>query len=111
MKPIRPNADRKAKRAGIMMAFLISVMILALIPTSMGESAASISAEEKNPGTTRLGTAGLSCPDRPIDKDAPWSGSYVYFGAWDGSPIKFRVLAKDSTAYTSGKALFLDSDA
>ena len=92
------------------MAFLISVMILVSFPKATGENVAFIVPREKNPDNTWLGTAGLSDPDRPADKDAPWSGSYVYFGTWDGSPIRFRVLAKDSTAYTSGKALFLDSD-
>ena len=64
----------------------------------------------KDKSNTGLGTARISNPDAPADKDAPWSGHYVYFGSYDGSPIRFRVLAKDSTAYTSGKALFLDSD-
>ncbi len=108
---IWPNAEKKARLQGIMMAFLISVMTLVSFPKAMGEGAASLAPGEKNPDNTWLGTAGLSDPDIPADKDAPWSGSYVYFGTWDGSPIKFRVLAKDSTAYTSGKALFLDSDA
>ena len=92
------------------MAFLASVMILAFIPKVMGEGAASTAAEEKSRDNTWLGTAGLSDPEIPADKDTSWSGSYVCFGTYDGNPIKFRVLARDSTAYTSGKALFLDSD-
>ncbi len=110
MMLLRLKADNKTKPRGIMMACLISVMILISFPTAMGESEASIARGEKNPDNTWLGTAGLSDPDIPADKDAPWSGSYVYFGTYDGSPIKFRMLAKDATAYTSGKALFLDSD-
>ncbi len=93
---------------GIITAILIWVMIPAFIPEVMGENAASV--PEKSRDNTWLGTAGLSDPDRPADKDSPWSGNYVYFGTYDGRPIRFRVLAKDSTAYTSGKALFLDSD-
>ena len=93
---------------GIITAILIWVMILALGPEVMAEKAASV--PEKSRDNTWLGTAGLSGPDRPADKDQPWSGNYVYFGIYDGRPIRFRVLAKDSTAYTSGKALFLDSD-
>ena len=92
----------------IITAILIWVMILAFIPEVMGENAAE--APEKSRDNTWLGTAGLSDPDRPADKDSPWSGNYVYFGTYDGRPIRFRVLAKDSTAYTSGKSLFLDSD-
>ena len=94
----------------IMAAFLALVVFFVFIPTGMGETAAPAAAFEKNRENTRLGTAGLSNPDIPADKDAPWSGSFVYFGTYDGNPIRFRVLAKDATAYTSGKALFLDSD-
>ena len=72
--------------------------------------AAAAASGEKNQDNTWLGASGISNPDKPADKDAPWSGSYVYFGTYNGNPIRFRVLAKDSTAYTSGKALFLDSD-
>ena len=110
MMLIRPNTNNKTKTPGIIMAFLTAVMILLSGPKVTGEGAASIAAEDKNQDNTWLGSAGLSDPDVPADKDTPWSGSYVYFGTWDGKPIKFRVLAKDSTAYTSTKALFLDSD-
>lgn len=95
---------------GIMMTVLLSIMVLAFIPKAMGEDVTSIADVKKNRENTCLGTAGLSDPDVPADKDAPWSGSYVYFGTYGSKPIRFRVLAKDSTAYTSGKALFLDSD-
>ena len=64
----------------------------------------------KDESNTSLGVSVIADPAPPGNKDAPWSGNYVYFGTWDGSPIRFRVLAKDFTAYTSGKALFLDSD-
>lgn len=110
MKLIRLMADYKARISGITRTFLISVMILAFITNAMGENGTSVTVTEKNRENTRLGTAGLSDPDAPADKDTPWSGSYVYFGTWDGNPIRFRVLAKDSTAYTTGEALFLDSD-
>ena len=59
---------------------------------------------------TGLGTSPISDPVPGSSPDLPWSGSFVYFGTYDGRPIRFRVLAKDCTAYTAGKALFLDSD-
>ena len=107
---IQPDTDHKTKAPGIFAAFLAAVMILVFLPKVLGEGAASVAAEGKNQDNTWLGTAGLSDPEVPADKDTPWSGSYVYFGTWDGSPIRFRVLARDSTAYTSEKTLFLDSD-
>ena len=84
---------------------LLMLLLLFLLLTAI-----TAAAGEKTQDNTWLGTSGLSNPDAPPDKDAPWSGSNVYFGTYDGTPIKFRVLAKDSSAYTSDKALFLDSD-
>ena len=89
---------------------IMSIMMLAFIPKAIGEDVTSITDVQKNQENTWLGTAGLSDPKIPTDKDTPWSGSYVYFGTYGGKPIRFRVLAKDATAYTSDKALFLDSD-
>ena len=83
----------------------IWIVVLMLLPF------AGVAEGVKDESNTGLGTARISNPDVPADKDTPWSGSYVYFGSYNGSPIKFRVLAKDSAAYTTGKALFLDSDA
>lgn len=106
----RPNADKKTGIPGIVMVLLASVMILSFIPEAAAEDGTAAAAMEKGPDNIWLGTAGLSDPEIPAGKDAPWTGSYVYFGTYDGQPIRFRVLAKDSTAYTSEKALFLDSD-
>ncbi len=52
----------------------------------------------KDESNTALGVSVITDPAPPENKDAPWSGNYVYFGTWDGSPIRFRVLAKDATA-------------
>ncbi|MCR5301783.1 MAG: DUF6273 domain-containing protein [Lachnospiraceae bacterium] len=38
---------------------------------------------------------------------ADWS--YVYYGAYDGDPVKYRVLSR-STSDFGGKTMFLDSD-
>ena len=65
---------------------------------------------DKTSDNTSLGTTAISNPQKPAGKDSAWSGDYVYFGTYEDIPVKFRVLAKDSTAYTSGKSLFLDSD-
>ena len=91
------------------------LLILAMLfPAAAGAESADplpAAAGPKDDGNTTLGTSGISNPALPEDRNSAWSGSYVYFGTYNGSPIRFRVLAKDSTAYTAGKALFLDSDA
>ena len=41
----------------------------------------------------------------------PWSGSYVYYGKYDSTPVKYRVLDKDSTEYgVDGGSMLLDCD-
>ena len=86
---------------------LIGTMVFAFVPKTAWAKAPEPSKDNNN---TCLGTGGISNPQKPEDKDSPWTGDYVYFGGYDGKPIKFRVLQKDCTAYTEQKALFLDSD-
>ena len=105
----RMSRTGKARMMRILPAVLAAVMMIAFLPDGTAEEAPA--AVVKNQDNTWLGTSGISSPDIPADKDTPWSGSYVYFGSYNGSPVRFRVLAKDSTDYTSGKSLFLDSDA
>ena len=85
---------------------LILLVLIMLIP-----AAAAGAEDPERASRIGLGISGITDPAPPADRDAAWSGSYVWFGEYAGKPIRFRVLAKDSTAYTEGKALFLDSDA
>lgn len=63
----------------------------------------------KTQDNTCFGTSKISAPEAP-DSEQAWKGSYVYFGTYDGEPIRFRVLAPSTTAY-GGTTMFLDSDA
>ncbi len=59
---------------------------------------------------TGLGTGAIGNPVPPEDKDTPWTGSYVYYGKYDGiNPTKYRVLDKATTKF-GGNTLFLDCD-
>lgn len=63
------------------------------------------------PGITSLGTGAMAPPSVPaIDK--PWTGSYVYYGKYDGTnPTKYRVLDKASSDFgVTGGSLLLDCD-
>ena len=86
---------------------LSTAMCVAVIPEFLGSNTV-LADEFKNQGNTSLGVSAITSPDKPADIDSDWSGSYVFFGNC-GGPIMFRVLAKDSTAQTTKKALFLDS--
>ena len=92
-----------------MRRMLLLLAAAVLLMTAAAAADGGFPAAEE-PGRVTLGVSGIAGPNPPADKDAPWSGSYVWFGAWEGRPIRFRVLAKDTTVYTEGKALFLDSD-
>jgi len=59
----------------------------------------------KNTDNTTLGISIISNPEKPEDLTSPWVGSYVYFGNYDGNPIKFRVLDSDTDKYGSDTML------
>ncbi len=77
---------------------------------------------ENNIDNILYGTAGMAEPKAPVNvRNSEWSGSYVYFGNWQGKqPIKFRVLDPHSNEFRgydyandkwAGKdTLFLDCD-
>ena len=73
---------------------LICCMALALLP-------AAALADTGN--AIQLGTGGISGYDSATDKY-----NYVYYGTWNGSPIKWRVL--DNKTNTGESGLFLLSD-
>ncbi|MCR5058256.1 MAG: DUF6273 domain-containing protein [Clostridiales bacterium] len=66
----------------------------------------------KTTSNTKLGVDQISNPRIPASGDEAWQGSYVYYGKYNGDPIKFRVLNRATSAFRSdgGKSLFLDSD-
>ena len=103
------NGRRMKTAAKLIAGIITAAMSFTFVPV-MGGSGTILAAGTKSTGNTWLGTSGISNPDAPGSSDSAWSGSYVYFGEYGGSPIRFRVLAKDSTAYNSTKTLFLDSD-
>ena len=59
---------------------------------------------------TGLGTRVISNPVNGNTQDlTSWKGSYVYYGKYNGSPVKYRVLDKASTAF-GGNTMLLDCD-
>ena len=55
---------------------------------------------------------GIVNPDEPEGKQSGWSGSKVYYGSYNGSPIRFRVLDAVTYDYNSDglPTMFLDAD-
>ena len=92
----------------IVAVVLIFSLVIILVPSSISKVDV-IADVTKNHNNTCLGTSGIASPVAPADKDSAWQGSYVYFGNYNGNPIKFRVLAPSTSVY-GGTTMFLDSE-
>ena len=84
------------------------IEIIIVTPTHDGDF---IKTEEN----TTLGTSVIGAPSSN-SSNTTWTGNYVYYGTYASSPVKYRVLAPYTTAYTesgedAGKAtMLLDCD-
>ena len=100
----------KIKSARIISSALAVTMGIALIPGLQSGNVVRADGT-KNKDNTKLGVSQIAEPKIPENMQSEWSGSYIYFGKYEGSPIKFRVLDTDSDTYGNGKkTVFLDSD-
>ena len=68
----------------------------------------------KNSGNTMIGVSGIHAPQtsNPISLDnnvTPWNGSYVYFGKYKGTPVKYRMLTTGNENYYTYR-MVLDCD-
>ena len=90
-------------------AVLAASLMFAFIPKIAGSNTVLAASGSKNQDNTSLGVSAIVNPTPPENSFSTWTGSFVYFGNYNG-PIKFRVLQKGSTAHTNSEALFLDSD-
>ena len=100
----------KIKTTKILSTALAFTLGMTLIPWL--QSGTAVRADgTKNKDNTKLGVSQISDPSVPDSMESEWSGSYIYFGNYEGTPIRFRVLDKDSDIYGNGKkTVFLDCD-
>lgn len=100
----------KIRSARIISSALAVIMGITLIPWLQKETVVRADGI-KNKDNTKLGVSQIAEPAIPENMQSSWSGSYIYYGKYEGSPIKFRVLDTDSDIYGNGKkTVFLDSD-
>lgn len=87
--------------------------------TAVGEETPEAAEEEpegfsgKTADNTLWGVSMIANPITPANADQKWIGSYVYFGEYDGKPVKYRVLDNEATAFSEGsgdKTMLLDCD-
>ena len=96
---------KTVKATALILAAMISVPAISLAKDPEKVNAAF----SKNMNNTHLGSATISSPAAPETKDKRWNGDYVFFGSYNGSPIKFRVLDPKTDKFGM-KTMFLDSD-
>ena len=94
------------RKVGIKVILLITLALLALQLPEMGLTKAY--AADKS--ITGLGTGSIRNPvNGNTDGLTAWTGSYVYYGKYDGKPVKYRVLDKASMDF-GGNTMLLDCD-
>ncbi len=62
--------------------------------------------------TINIGTSAIANPFQPVsegDRNTAWTGNYVYFGTYNDSPVKYRVLANETDDF-GGTTMLLDCD-
>jgi hypothetical protein len=62
----------------------------------------------KDASNTTLGTHGIAFPSNSSG-NSTWTGNYVYYGKYNGQPVKYRIAAPKTTAY-GGTTMLLDCD-
>ena len=96
------------KRKGLLKrnlaVLLTAVMTLGIVSLGPNDVTKVRAEETKSKSTIMLGTSGIG---NPSSSGGGWS--YVYFGTYNNSPVKYRVLAKETTDF--GKTtMLLDCD-
>lgn len=96
------NKIFKKRALGIVLSFVL------LIGFAFG-TISVIHAEPVEKTIAGFDTSVISNPVAPVDKDSNWRGSYVYFGTYNGNPMKYRVLANRTSDF-GGTTMLLDCD-
>ncbi len=93
-------------------ALLLAItLVLGLLPTMQYGMIEAQATEDTATGKTiaGLGTDVMKVPTAPAGENDVWQGSYVYFGVYDGNPVKYRVLAPKTEAF-GGTTMLIDCD-
>ena len=90
----------------VISVFISVIMLVTMLPIVGNGVSAEAAAAEKQ--VVCLSTTSIKAPVSGNTESA-WTGSYVWFGKYDATPVRYRVLAPKTTAY--GKAtMLLDCD-
>jgi hypothetical protein len=97
----------KKRGSRLVAAFLSAAMTVAMIPAI---SSPVISKAAGNKKIACVGTKAIKAPDPgEISADATWKGSYVWYGNYNDTSMKYRVLDPKTTKF-GGTTMLLDCD-
>ncbi len=92
-----------------LLALALSVVMAATMLPMMGSGGTAKAAVAADKTVAGLSTSAIKAPKAPSSENDAWTGSYVWYGKYDGTPIKYRVLAPKTTIY-GGTTMLLDCD-
>ncbi len=101
--------DRTMTRTRIMSIILAAAMSVPFLPLLIRQKTLRADTVTKNETNTSMSSSTIFPAKAPATKDTKWTGDYVWYGSYEGDPIKFRVLSPSTTAY-GGTTMFLDCD-
>ncbi|MBO4864903.1 MAG: InlB B-repeat-containing protein, partial [Eubacterium sp.] len=96
--------NRGKKLLSLFMASVISASML----TVVGGPVSQVNAEEGDKQVACLGTSDINEPE-PGETDKSWTGSFVWYGTYNGKPVRYRVLDPKTSKF-GGTTMFLDCD-
>lgn len=84
----------------------ICTLLLTMATVMAGMTVASFAGTDNEAKTSAID---VKAPEKVASEDAFWKGDYVYFGNYEKSPLKFRVLDPNSNDF-GGNTILLDCD-
>ena len=93
--------------------FSAAMAVTMILPGGAGTQ--TVAADEGEKTVAGLSTSAIKGPANEMTYDPEtgyrngWMGSYVWYGRYDGEPVKYRVLSPKTSAY-GGSTMFLDCD-
>ena len=89
---------------GLLSTIMSAVLLTGALPFGgAGTQVEAATAPEKT--VAGLGTTVIAAPEAPNAGDASWKGSYVWYGKYNSTPVKYRVLTPKSYDYGSAGML------
>ena len=91
---------------GLLSTIMSAVLLMGAVP--FGGAGTQVEAGQDKT-VSGLSVAGIAAPQAATSSEAGWKGSYVWYGNYEGQPVKYRVLNPNGFEYGVG-GLHLDCD-